>query len=200
MSREKKELDPADLLGGKLSIFGLNLDLGELLASPENLKGHLEELREKLKEAGGKETLSDEEWRRGGTTVAGYIRTRGLLGEQEFHIGTAGEPRRRESGQREPEPPEAVEPPLDVFDEGNQVTIVADVPGVSLDELELKVVENLFSLSTRASARRSYRKELQLEADLDPDSIQASCHNGLLEVHLRKRETVTAPPAANKET
>jgi len=187
MDKGKKESDPAHLLGGTLNILGLKLDLGDLLEAPEKLTGRLGELRERLKAAGGKEALSDEEWGQGGTTITGHIRTGGLLGDQEYHIGTVGKPRTREKPA--PEPPEVIEPPVDVFDEGQQVTIVADVPGISLEDLELKVEDGVFYLSTKTTARRSYRKELHLEADLDPDSLESTCHNGVLEVRLRKRGT-----------
>lgn len=186
---EKREREPglSGIIGGELNIFGLKIDLGQLLGAPEKLTGGLEELRETLKRAGGKEVLSDEEWRQGGMTVTGHIRTGGLLGEREFHVGTMGRPGRAAAGRQAPEPPQVVEPPVDVFDEGQQVTIVADVPGVSEDDLELKVEGSVFSLATRATARRSYRKELRLDADLDPDSLESTCHNGVLEVRLWKR-------------
>lgn len=187
MDQDKKELDPSELLGGTLNIFGLKLDLGELLASPENVRDRLEELREKLKEAGGKEALSDEEWRQGGMSVTGSVRTHGLMGEREFHVGTLGRSGRKSTGQAASEPPEAMEPPVDVFDEAEEVTIVADVPGAGLDDLELKLEGRTFSLATRPTARRSYGKELHLEADLEPTSLRATCHNGVLEVHVRKR-------------
>lgn len=187
-----KASEPSDIFSGALNIFGLKLDLGDLLDAPEKLSGSLEALREKLKQAGGKEALSDEDWKSGGVSVSGHIRTRGIRGEEEYHIGTAGRPRTgrpRKSEQPAPEPPEVLEPPIDVFDEGPQITIVADVPGVSLDEMELKVEGRVFSLSTKASTRRNYSKELHLEADVDPGSLRAACHNGVLEVQLRKRET-----------
>lgn len=180
---------PAEIISGALNIFGLKIDLGELLRSPEELQERLEELRETLKAAGGKEVLSDEEWRQGRASISGHIRTRSLSGEQEFHVGTLGRSRSRATGRPAPTPPEAevTEPPVDVFDEGQQVTIVADVPGVGLEDLELKVEGRVFSLATKATARRSYRKELRLEHDVDPESTQATCHNGALEVRLRKR-------------
>ena len=188
-SEEEKESEFSDLIGGTLNIFGLKVDLGELLGSPQKLTGRLEELRETLKKAGGKEALSDDEWRQGGSTITGHIRTRGLLGEREFHVGTMGKPGRKATGRPAAEPPEVVEPPVDVFDEEERVTIVADVPGVGLDDLELKVEGNVFSLSTKETARRSYRKELRLESDVRPDSLEATCRNGALEVRLRKGGT-----------
>ena len=186
---EKREFDPGKMLSGTLNLFGLKIDMEELLGSPERLTGRLEELRERLKEAGGKETLSDEEWSQGGAVITGHFRTRGLLGEHEYHVGTTGRPRAR--GKPAPESPQVVEPPIDLFEDGEEVTIIADVPGVRLEDLELKVEGGVFSLSTRTSARRSYRKELPLEAEVVPESLHAACNNGVLEVRLRKREKRT---------
>ena len=185
MDKDKKDFDPADLLGGTLNILGLKIDVGELLTSPQDLRDRLEELRAKLKAAGGTEVLSDEEWNRGGASITGHIRIRGISGDQEYHIGTSGKARPARTPTAEP--PEAVEPTVDVFDEGDGVTVIADVPGISLDDLELKVEGSRFFLSTRPTARRRFRKELHLETELEPTSLQATCNNGVLEVRLRKR-------------
>lgn len=187
MPEEKREEDPISTLSGVLDILGLRIDLGEPLASPESLRGRMEALRERLKQAGGKETLSDEEWEQGGARVSGYIRTRGLLGDQEYHVGTTGKPAPRPRAARPPQAPEAMEPPVDLFEEGIEITIVADVPGVELEDLDLKAEGNTFSLSTRPTARRRYAKALHLSGEVEPGSLQATCHNGVLEVRLRRR-------------
>ena len=77
-----KESDLSDVLGGTLDIFGLKIDLGKLLSSQEDVKGRLEELREKLKKAGGKEALNDDEWKRGEASISGHFKTGGILGER----------------------------------------------------------------------------------------------------------------------
>jgi HSP20 family protein len=183
MDKADKESDLSDVLGGTLDIFGLKIDLGKLLSSPEDVKDRLEELREKLKKTGGREVLSDEEWRRGETTISGHFRTSGILGEREYHIGTAGPSTRPGGRERVSEP---LEPPVDVFQEAAEVMIVADVPGAELTDLELRVQDDVLALSTRPATRRSYRKEIKLGCRVDKDSLKASCRNGILEVHLRK--------------
>ncbi|MEW6034239.1 MAG: Hsp20/alpha crystallin family protein [Chloroflexota bacterium] len=199
MDKGKEEFDPTEVLSGTLDIFGFKVDLGKLLASEEALESRLGDLRERLKKAGGREVLSDEEWNQKAASVTGYIRTRGPLGEREFHVGTSGKPRRSGSGQMKPTAPEVMEPPVDVFDEGQQVTIVADVPGTTLDDLELKVEGRTLSLSTKPAARRSYRRELRLQSDVDPGSLRSSCRNGVLEVHIRKRQKGAGPPSQSSE-
>jgi HSP20 family protein len=183
MDKADKESDLSDVLGGALDIFGLKIDLGKLLSSPEDVKDRLEELREKLKKAGGREVVSDEEWRRGEATISGHFRTSGILGEREYHIGTAGPAARPGGRERVSEP---LEPPVDVFHEAEEVMIVADVPGVEMADLELRVQDDVLTISTRPAAGRSYRKEIKLGCRVDKDSLKASCRNGILEVHLRK--------------
>lgn len=186
-SGQKKEPAPGGLLGGILDILGLKIDLGELLSSPENLAKRLEELREKLVAAGGKGVLSAGEWRQGGAVVTGHIRVRGLSGDEEYHVGTLGKTRRKVT-EEPPGAPETVEPPLDVFDEPGQVTVVADVPGVGLQDLDLHLEGNTLSISTKPVARRQYQKTVQLTAEVHPESMEATCRNGTLEVRLRKRK------------
>lgn len=182
--------DPSGIIRGALNIFGVKIDLGQLLSAPLDLAGQLDDLREKLKQAGGGAVLSDDEWIQGGASVTGHIRTRGILGDQEFHIGTMGHGAGRVGGREAAAGPEEVEPPTDVFDGEDEVTIVADVPGVILDDLEVKVEGRAFSLTTRAGARRNYRKELLLESAPDPNSLRTTCHNGVMEARLRKQGSV----------
>ena len=185
-NKDNKEPELSEVIDGTLNLFGLKIDLGKLLSSPDDVTHRLEELRERLKKAGGKEVLSDEEWRSGGMTVSGHVRTRGVLGEREYHIGTATPPTKRKGRERRSEPTEAVEPAVDVFYEAGEVVLVAEVPGVDLSDLELKIDKNVISLATKPTARRNYRKQIDLACEVDKESMQVACRNGILEVHLRK--------------
>jgi HSP20 family protein len=186
-NKDNKEPELSDVIGGTLNIFGLKIDLAKLVSSPEEVRGRLEELREKVKKAGGREALSDEEWRRGEASISGHLRTSGIFGEREYHIGTAGASTRRKGRETVSEPVEVVEPPVDVFHEEQEIVVVAEVPGVDLADLELKVEGDVLSLCSKPAARRNYRKEIKLGSRVDRDSLKASCRNGILEVHLRKR-------------
>ncbi|MDP2953013.1 MAG: Hsp20/alpha crystallin family protein [Chloroflexota bacterium] len=186
MKRKGKESDVSDIIGGTLNIMGFNIDLAKLISSPAEVTSRLEELREKLKKAGGREVLSDEEWKSGEVSVSGQVRTRGILGEREYHIGVAGHPSQRK-GKLTSQPPEPLEPPVDVFHEAGEIVVVAEVPGVELSDLELKVQDNVFSLSSKPKARKSYQKKIELGAAVDGEALKATCRNGILEVHLTKK-------------
>lgn len=189
--KEDKEFDPSGVISGALNILGLKIDLGKLLSAPDEVKDRLEQLREKLKQAGGKEALSDVEWRSGGVSISGSVRTRGILGEREYHMGTGmrpGKQPRPPKAPEPPEPPEVVEPAVDVFTEPHEIIVVAEVPGVGLSDLELKIQnDKVLSLSTYPGARRGYRKDIELSAEVDAKTLRTTCRNGVLEVRLRKK-------------
>jgi len=191
MKKEDEKSDISDVFGGTLNLFGFKIDLGKLLSSPEDVKGGLEQLREKLKKAGGKEVMSDEEWKSGGMSISGSFKTSGILGDREYHVGTSTPPvepvAKRKRKEKAPEPPEAVEPPVDVFREAKEIVVVAEVPGVELTDLELKVNDNVLSLTTKSAARRNYLKKIELGSPVEEDSLKATCRNGILEIHLQKR-------------
>jgi len=191
MKKEDEKSDISDVFGGTLNLFGFKIDLGKLLSSPEDVKGGLEQLREKLKKAGGKEVMSDEEWKSGGMSISGSFKTSGILGDREYHVGTTTPPvepvDKRKRKEKAPEPPEAVEPPVDVFREAKEIVVVAEVPGVELTDLELKVNDNVLSLTTKSAARRNYLKKIELGSPVEEDSLKATCRNGILEIHLQKR-------------
>jgi len=191
MKKETKETDISDVIGGTLNIFGLKIDLAKLLSSPEDVKDRLEELREKLKKAGGREVMSDEEWKSGGVSISGHLRTSGILGDREYHVGTTTPPvepvAKRKRKEKAPEPPEAVEPPVDVFREAKEIVVVAEVPGVELVDLELRVNDDVLFLATKSTARRNYLKKIELDSPVEESSLKANCRNGILEIHLQKK-------------
>ena len=189
MKKGDQESDLSDIIGGTLNIFGFKIDLTKLISSPDDVRDRLEELREKLKKAGGREVLSDEEWRRGESSISGYFRTSGALGKREYHIGSAGASMMRRGRGQVPEPLEAVEPPVDLFHEAKEVVIIAEVPGVELADLDLKVKDDILSLSTKPATRRGYQKEIKLGTQVNAESLKAICRNGILEVHLQKRKS-----------
>ena len=182
MKKADKEFDLSQVIGGALDIFGVKLDLGKLLSSPDEVRERLDALREKLKQAGGKETQTDEEWRQG-VSVRGHVKTHGVLGEREYHIGTGVRPPPKAT-----KPPDVVEPAVDVFDEAREIVVVAEVPGVGLNDLKLKIHGKVLSLSTKSKAGMNYRKEIELPSEVDADTLRTTWRNGILEIRLRKKD------------
>ena len=105
-------------------------------------------------------------------------------------VGPDGKPAIREFGNVQasrlgPKIRKEREPLVDVMEEERDVVIVAELPGVEKDDINLRTTEEHLTISVDTSQRK-YHKELALPARVDPGSARASYKNGVLEVRLRK--------------
>ncbi|MFB6129404.1 MAG: Hsp20/alpha crystallin family protein [Salinigranum sp.] len=74
---------------------------------------------------------------------------------------------------------------VDVYDEGDVIRLIADLPGVEKDAIDLKCDGEILTISA-ASAHREYDERIRLPARVDERSASASFRNGVLEVTLSK--------------
>lgn len=102
------------------------------------------------------------------------------------------------------EPAAVLRPPVDIFEDAEGITLVADMPGVSKDCLNIHVDKE--SLTVEGDARiempddmealyadiRStrYRRSFALSSELDTDRIEASLKDGVLNLRIYKRAEV----------
>jgi HSP20 family protein len=80
---------------------------------------------------------------------------------------------------------EAREPMVDMFDEGDHLLLVAELPGVEEDDIRFEVKEDVLSL-TATCGDRKYRKEVLLSAAVRAQAASSSYHNGVFEIKLPK--------------
>lgn len=93
-------------------------------------------------------------------------------------------------------------PPVDVVEDGNALTLYADMPGVDKDGLNIEVegdtllIEGRSRLSLPERAKPvyaeqrsiSFRRRFTLSGDLERDKIDAQLVNGVLKVQIPKAE------------
>ncbi|MBD3389100.1 MAG: Hsp20 family protein [Candidatus Altiarchaeales archaeon] len=84
------------------------------------------------------------------------------------------------------------EPLVDVIDGKEQVSVIAELPGVDKKDIDLNAGERTLSIKVDTEGRK-YHKELKLPADVDPDSVKATYKNGILDVKLKRREKKEEP-------
>ena len=84
-------------------------------------------------------------------------------------------------------------PLIDIFQESNFITIVAEIVGFNKDTLKINVKDQKLTLSAKSKDRRYY-KSLNLPKVVIPDVMYTKFKNGVLEIKLKKAET-----AINKE-
>lgn len=79
------------------------------------------------------------------------------------------------------------EPLVDVFNEEEQVRVVAEMPGVNKDDINLTATENKLTVRVDTPERKYFR-EIDLPEEVEPESAKASYRNGVLEVVIKKKK------------
>ncbi|RRR65760.1 MAG: Hsp20/alpha crystallin family protein [Candidatus Viridilinea halotolerans] len=125
---------------------------------------------------------------REGTIPASSDRPQAVYGFT-VRTGISGPPRVERFGNvrstpRGPEVAPVREPMVDLFDEGDELLVIAELPGVDDGEVEVTVEGTCLMLST--TGERRYAKELTLPAPADPATLQRTYRNGILELRVRK--------------
>ncbi len=80
---------------------------------------------------------------------------------------------------------ETREPLVDVFDDADSIQIVAEMPGVSQNDIEVDVSGDIVGI-TAISGARKYRKELLLPIKGKNKKFTSSFKNGILEIKIKK--------------
>ncbi|NJN16142.1 MAG: Hsp20/alpha crystallin family protein [Oscillochloris sp.] len=160
----------------------INIGLGGLFKNLGDLVNNIADLMAQAEQAGG-------EIRRSGTISNDpESKLRGVYGFS-IRSGIGGKPRVEPFGnlratERGPEMAEIREPLVDVFDEGEELLVLAELPGA--DETTIKVELHGDILALEAGGTRRYAKEVLLPAAADPASLQRSYRNGILEVRVKR--------------
>ena len=106
--------------------------------------------------------------------------------------------KKQDNGRREA----AVLPPVDVIEDATGITLYADLPGVSKEQLNLRVeadtltIEGEVGLATPEGLQAShaevsvprYRRVFTLSMELDPEKIAAEMVHGVLKLRIPKAE------------
>ena len=120
-------------------------------------------------------------------------------------VQTASQERTAAAGAGGNAPQAFVVPPVDVFENENAITLLADLPGVSRDHLGVRVDgDSLFIEATATPSGPenmeliwgeaqipSYRRQFTLSRELDSSRIEATLKDGVLTVHIPKRAEFT---------
>jgi HSP20 family protein len=98
-------------------------------------------------------------------------------------------------------------PAVDVHRDDGKLIVRADVPGIKPDEIKVEFEDEMLVLSGRHEESKeeterdfvrrerrygAFRRAISLPRDVDPDKIEATTHDGVLEVTVPLPETETA--------
>lgn len=171
--KEEREDEGSDIGLEGLGLGGLFKGIGKLV-----------DLASKIDDAGG-------EIRKEGEIDLGSLK-KGMKGVFGFSVKTAlgGKPVVESFGNikktaKGPVVEEIREPITDVFDEEKEIRVYAEMPGVSREDIDLDLKEDILEISAQ-SGDRKYHKEVLLPAKVKPDSLNFNYKNGILEVRMNK--------------
>jgi HSP20 family protein len=80
---------------------------------------------------------------------------------------------------------EVREPIVDVFEEKDHILVVAEMPGISAEDVSLDVKDDLLTIHAEKEDRK-YHKEVLLPGVYPRDKMIVSCNNGMLEIKCIK--------------
>jgi HSP20 family molecular chaperone IbpA len=91
-----------------------------------------------------------------------------------------------------------VTPAVDIFEDDERLTLIADLPGVDESALDVKLERGILTIQARARHEAPgdpvYRefeltgffRQFQVSDEIDPTRIEAELRNGVLRLHMPK--------------
>lgn len=80
---------------------------------------------------------------------------------------------------------EVREPVVDLFEESDHVLIVAEMPGVGVEDAKIDLQDDVLTI-TAEKGDKHYRKEVLLPGNFTKDKMHISSNNGVLEIKCMK--------------
>jgi HSP20 family protein len=172
---EKKENEKQDNESG-FDLFGM----GGLFKGIEKLV----DLAAKLEESGAirKEgEINLDHLKKGMKGVYGFT-VRSAAGGGRPTVETFGNIKKTPEG---PKVEEEREPMTDLFDEKEEVIIIAEMPGIEQDDIKLDLKDDILDIVASGKIRK-YRKELLLPVKAVKENLTFNYNNGILEIRIKK--------------
>jgi HSP20 family protein len=170
MSKKGKNEFKHDVFGGGLAGF-----LGGLAELVEKLG----ELADKGEELSGRGEIPDFGPTKQFKGVYGFNVKVGI-GDDKVKVEPFGNIK-RDTKSGETVVQEVREPLVDVFEEEDYTLVVAEMPGISTEDVTLQVRDDVLTISAERGDKK-YRKELLLPRTYPREKMVVSCNNGVLEI------------------
>jgi len=77
------------------------------------------------------------------------------------------------------------EPLIDVFEDEDATTLIAEMPGVGPNDIKIDVREDVLTISAKKGSKK-YRKEVLLSHSPAKDRIKVTCNNGIVTIRCEK--------------
>jgi HSP20 family molecular chaperone IbpA len=93
-----------------------------------------------------------------------------------------------------------VAPPVDIFETEGAIVVIADLPGVDKEDVDIRVDDGILTIKGKADycppasilrlefSLEGYFRQFQLSDEVDQEKISAESKNGVLTINLPKAE------------
>ncbi len=164
--------------------IGLDIALGGILKGLGDLVGKLGELAE----TGERLSQTGEIRQEGGKLKGIYGFTVKVgLGDEAPKVEPFGNIRKdTESGRTVVD--EVREPVVDLFEEPDHVLVVAEMPGIGKEDVQIEIHGDVLTISAQHGDKK-YRKEVLLPASFAREQIEIACNNGVVEIKCGRRKS-----------
>jgi len=156
------------------------LGLGGLFKGIEklvDLAGNLQDEKEITKEG----EIKLDHLKKGMKGVYGFT-IKSAVGGGKSTVETFGNIKKTPEG---PKVEEEREPMTDMFDEKDEIVIIAEMPGIEENDLKIDLKGDILDISAERNTRK-YHKELLLPAKVKKEKMKVKYNNGILEIRIKK--------------
>lgn len=92
-------------------------------------------------------------------------------------------------------------PPMDITETEDKVRVMADLPGINPEELDISISDNILTVRGEKKEEReeqgeypysaerrygSFSRSIDLPCSVDPNQVNANYHNGVLKIEMQK--------------
>ena len=122
----------------------------------------------------------------------------------EHNVAVAETPKAVPAAPANGQPEHYVSPAVDIYETADGFALVADLPGVSQDDLEVSVTHNVLTIKGHApqklSGKARYQefqlasvfRQFKLHNALDTEQVEAELKNGVLRLRIPKAKAAVA--------
>jgi HSP20 family protein len=156
------------------------LGLGGLFKGIEklvDLAGKLQDEKEITKEG----EINLDHLKKGMKAVYGFT-IKSAVGGGKPTVETFGNIKKTPEG---PKVEEEREPMTDMFDEKDEIVIIAEMPGIEGNDLKIDLKGDILDISAERNTRK-YHKELLLPEKMKKEKMKVKYNNGILEIRINK--------------
>jgi HSP20 family protein len=123
-----------------------------------------------------------------GPIVYGYSMTIGPDGKPKIReFGNIKSPMSGMGSFEQPSLSAEREPLIDISSTDNEVKIVAEMPGISKDKINVNAYDKYVEIKSE-DPNRKYHKKIEVPEDIDINSARSNYNNGVLEINFKKKE------------